>query len=32
METGLTKGGFFFLFRFVSFFLVTVYIPGFDDC
>ena len=32
METGLTKGVVFVLFRFVSFFLVTVYIPRFDHC
>ena len=32
METGLTKGVIFVLLFFFSFFFVTLYIPGFDDC
>ena len=32
METGLTKAVIFVLLCFVSFFLVTLHIPCFDDC
>ena len=32
MQTGLTKAVIFVLLCFVSFFLVTLHIPRFDDC
>lgn len=32
METGLAKAVIFVLLCFVSFLLVTLYIPRFDDC